>query len=196
MGGQQRPVRAPQLNFEVTAEIIEESIPKESSHCMIADALKAAMPNASYVSVDLATIRFTDRAAGRRYIYLTPRTAQQALIAFDQGERPGPFTIRAHASQMIKTGTAARAPKIRDENDPEPRPDDEQNSGRSEKHRKYGRKVEPARIVPTDNDGSNVPIKVGGQVPPIGMLAKGAHGGKAVPRTGQRREFGLRTLIR
>lgn len=52
---------------------------------MIADALKATLPHATHVMVDLATIRYTDREKGVRYTYLTPASAQQALLCFDQG---------------------------------------------------------------------------------------------------------------
>jgi hypothetical protein len=169
VGGRVRPKRAPQLDFQVSEEIITQSIPKDSSHCMIADALAQAMPNAKYISVDLATIRFTDLAAGWRYIYLTPRIAQEALVAFDQGERPEPFRVQSRAAHMVATGTAQKARK-------------EPGQGR--------RRTE---LVKEQGNGT-VPLRVGGQSPPVGPLSNGATGG---PRTsGRRREFGLRAFIK
>lgn len=188
MAGRVRAVKAPRLDFAVTAEHIAAGIPKDSAHCMIADALREAMPNADLISADLATIRFTDRLAGRRYIYLTPIPAQQALIAFDQGEPVEPFHVRARAAQMIHTGAARRARRIQAEQDGEPLPE-----------------REPAKLVKAAGDsgtGSSVPLKVGGSAPPIGALAggdtkgMGESGVTSQYRTGRRREYGLRALVR
>ena len=52
---------------------------------MIADAIKEQYPELSMVTVDMATIRASDRKHGLRYTYLTPATAQHVLLAFDQG---------------------------------------------------------------------------------------------------------------
>ena len=52
------------LKIDVTEDMIRESMPKDSSHCMIATAVKAAATNKrmriSKVLVDVQTIRFTD----------------------------------------------------------------------------------------------------------------------------------------
>src|SRR5262245_57512785 len=73
---------SPRGLVRVTDELIETALPKNSEHCMIADAVKIAFPGAKGVSVDLATIRFSDPEKGLRYIYLTPRIAQTALVEF------------------------------------------------------------------------------------------------------------------
>lgn len=78
--------------IEVTADLIEQAKRRDSSHCMIAEAIKLAIPDAKRVSVDLATIRYTDRK-GRRIVHLTPRPAQVALLMFDNGEPLGPFSV-------------------------------------------------------------------------------------------------------
>jgi hypothetical protein len=178
---------APALNFTVTPDIINQSIPRNSSHCMIADALKAAMPNAEYVSVDLATIRFTDRTAGRRYIYLTPRNAQLALIDFDEGRQPEPFKVKARAAQMVHTGAARKAKKIQDEAE-------EEATGTPKPKRRRAQLVERP---PGATDGI-VPIKVGGNLPPLGPLAEGMTGNqrRGGRPPGMRREFGIHALIR
>jgi len=194
MGGLQRPVAAPRLDFQVTADIIATAIPRDSAHCMIADALKAAMPRAAWVSVDLATIRFTDLVAGRRYIYLTPRSAQEALIAFDQGERPEPFRVRGSAAQMIRTGSARYARKIADPANPDPGPDDDVEPTPKPK-RKSREKGQPATIG-DQNGRNNVPIIEGGRQLPIGPLAKPDVKRPASKKPARRREFGLRAMIR
>lgn len=100
---------SPRVRVHVTQEIIDASTRRDSSHCMIADAIKAAVPEAAYVSVDLATIRFTDLNAGCRYVYLTPRHAQSALLAFDQGKKPEPFTVQLSGAHVLMTGSARKA---------------------------------------------------------------------------------------
>lgn len=94
--------RSPKVIIEVTREIIEESKTRSSSHCMIAEAVKASVPGAQSVAVDLQTIRWTDSARGLRYIYLTPRIGQVSLIDFDQGVTPEPFEMKlAKAAQIV-----------------------------------------------------------------------------------------------
>ena len=156
------------MDFAVTADVIEASVRRDSSHCMIAEALKAAYPSATFVSVDLATIRFSDPATGLRYIYLTPRAAQEALIRFDQGEKPEPFRIRGRAAQILPTGAARRNHDNR-------------------------RTVQPAR---TDGADGAPPTVIGGHQLPVGQLADPPKKTKGVQRTSQRREFGLRRLIK
>lgn len=92
-------------NTEVTIQVTEHDIglavPKDSAHCMIADALRRARPDVSHVSVDLATIRWSDPVARKRYIALTPRPAQEALLDFDNNKRPAPFMFRVRPAQVV-----------------------------------------------------------------------------------------------
>ena len=175
--------RPPRLDFDVTQEHIDTAKPKNSGHCMIADALRDKYPNATYVSVDLATIRFTDEAAGFRYIYLTPGYAQKALIDWDQGTVVEPFHLRQNCSQMTLTGSARK--RRREDRDAEERTD-------------------TFLIQPRGGagQGSTVPARAGGTPLPKGELAgtTRARGrdGKADNRgsRGSRREFGIRRFIR
>jgi len=75
---------------------------------MIADAVKQSAKDIGWrigrVKVDLATIRFTDMTAGKRYIFLTPVHARAALIMFDAGRKPRAFGFtlrRSDAAQVI-----------------------------------------------------------------------------------------------
>lgn len=104
---QGKPLRTPQVWIEVTDEVIDFSIERDSSHCMIAEAVKAAVPWATHVSVDLQTIRFSDPVKRIRYIYLTPRVAQVPLVQYDQGNRPEPFQFKLARGQA----TPMAAPK-------------------------------------------------------------------------------------
>lgn len=91
----------------VTEGLIEEAMHADSSHCMIAEAVKVAVPTAKLLSVDLQSIRYSDVKKGERYAFWTPPVAQRALILFDQGEKPEPFAFRLRVFQ--KTPIRARA---------------------------------------------------------------------------------------
>lgn len=106
----------PRVTVVVTPEIINTSTRAHSSHCMIADAIKMAVPNATRVAVDISTCRFTDPTKGLRYVYLTPRVAQEALVDFDEGSAVTPFSVtlkNAHVTKAAQKAerTAARARK-------------------------------------------------------------------------------------
>lgn len=88
------PTSTRSIDMHVTPEIIDRAVVRNSGHCLVADALKAAMPDATRVSVDLQTIRFTLPSTGRRFIYLTPESAQHLLIDFDQGICPIETNLR------------------------------------------------------------------------------------------------------
>ena len=103
------------MRVSVGKEQIENGVAKNSQHCMIADAIKAACPKAQYILVDLQSIRFTDKSKGKRYIYMTPAIAQHNLIRFDRGDAVKPFSFslttpaRATAIQTTRTSDRVRA---------------------------------------------------------------------------------------
>lgn len=167
---------SPRLDIPITQDVIDSAQRRDSSHCMIADAIQAAVPNARFISVDLATIRFSDLVAGKRYIYLTPRPAQEALLDFDQGKKSEPFAIRLQGAHVLATGNARQA---------------------------------RANLEPQEHRGGTPPERRDGESPPLGPLAGGAPrdrygkkagssgtGAGAGNRTGRRRAFGLRAIIR
>lgn len=92
----------------VTQEHIEESITRDSSHCMTALAIAAAIPDARRIAVDLQTIRFSRK--GLRYVFLTPHIAQDNIIFFDQGERSriAPFELRMRPAYIARAGKKRR----------------------------------------------------------------------------------------
>lgn len=160
--------RAPQLEVLVTEDHIAKALPRDSGHCMIADAVKAAFPWASRISVDLQTIRYSDIDKGFRYTYLTPRSAQVALVKFDQGLKPEPMRFRLRNGQVTRAGGNAVSDKVR------------------EKSRLYqqARRAEMKKARLLDEAGpTTVPRIVGGKTPPLAPLAR-------------RRSFGLRALER
>jgi len=76
---------APRVWVNITPDQYETAKRSHSGACLVADAIKRDYPAYSNVKVDMATIAFSDRAAGKRYTYLTPERAQLALLYFDQG---------------------------------------------------------------------------------------------------------------
>jgi hypothetical protein len=165
--------KSPRIPIKVTQANIDRSTVADSSHCMIADAVKETVPRAAYVSVDLATIRFTDLEAGIRYVYLTPRQAQLALLEFDNGEKPEPFSFRLEGAHMLATGNARKA---------------------------------KATLKPQAESSTQgtPPERRNGKTPPIGPLQGGANlarprkgtAAKGGVKTGRRRQFGLRAIIK
>lgn len=136
------------VTVNVTQELIDRAEKRDSSHCMIADAVRAALPEAKSVSVDLVTIRFTDPAKNQRYIYLTPLTAQQALVDLDQGRHNEPFKfVLGKAVQVMEAGGRAGPDGKRTKN--------------------------PRRTVQgvVGGSGRNQPTKLGGDYPPRGVLS-------------------------
>lgn len=83
------------LKVKVTAKNIQDAKRGDSHRCMIADAIQHSIKDAGYVSVDAQSIRLTDDKNSKRLIYLTPKRAQRALIAFDEGKDVKPFTFTA-----------------------------------------------------------------------------------------------------
>jgi hypothetical protein len=159
---------APRVPVTVDPEIAKEAIARDSAHCMWADAVKKAVPNARHVTVDLQTIRFTDPEKRLRYTYLTPRSAQLSLIKFDLGEHiEQPITV------LLRRGQVTRA------------------EGYSKTPPKKGVLPMPHGMELVKRDASNEERRmdvVGGTTPPTGPLANMSYRGK-------RRAFGLRGLI-
>ena len=162
--------------IEVTQEIIDQAVRKDSGHCVIADGLRLALPEARRISVDLATIRFS--LDGRRYIFATPRRAQETLLKFDDGAVIEPLQVRLHKPLQV-TLTKTTRPN--------------EGPARAERRRQEKRKRKTREIVGGDN--RQVPTIIGGTTPPRGALATGYAGQKSTDRlTGRRREYGLRAM--
>jgi hypothetical protein len=141
------------LRLDITQDIIDTALPQNSSHCMIADAVKRALPDVKAISVDLTTIRFTDPVKRQRYIYLTPRSAQVALINFDQGNSVVPFSFQLRTATQVTRIAAG-------------------NSGPG------GRKTE--RVIAASG-GTGMPVKVGGTPPPRGPMREPRRSSPAQP---------------
>lgn len=165
MTSKRRP-HAPIVELAVDPEVATIAIQRDSGHCMWADAVARAVPDATKIAVDLQTIRFTDPAKGLRYTYLTPRTAQISLLRFDDGQYPTErMSVTLRRGQVTKAGNYTR---VRRRSGVPPMPD--------------GTKREMHKQQQAD-----VPAVVGGKTPPTGPLTNTQYRGK-------RRLFGLRGL--
>jgi hypothetical protein len=155
------------LDVEITEEGIATATKAHSSHCMIADAIKAQVPGAWRVAVDLQSIRFTDRKRGVRYLYLTPPRAQVALLRFDQGETVEPFRLRVSRPAQV-TEAATNRKTV----------DDDGN--------KVTKRTAPSkRKTVAKSKTRHAPVMEGGRLPPNGALSNAK---------GKIRSFGLRQL--
>lgn len=172
--------RSPKVRVDVTEEIITASIQKDSQHCMIAHSISAAHPDATHISVDLATIRFTDPKRGLRYTYLTPRIAQVQLVNFDQGRKPLPFSFLLRRGQVTRSGHRDTGKR------PRKRLTTKQQQQRTEAGKKLNETLRRQKMV-RGHGSERIAERVGGETPP---LQKGKDN---LPFT-RRRAFGLRGL--
>jgi hypothetical protein len=161
--------RAPRVTLEITESLIDDAIPRDSSHCLWAEAVKSAVPDATRVAVDIQTIRFTDAKKGLRFTYLTPRTAQIALVQFDQGIKPEPHSVVLRSGQVTP---ASKKLSRRTLSIPEIKQ-------RKAAHEKAMRTLKKAQLR-QGSTNQHVPDKVGGKTPPVAA--------------GKRRAFGLRGM--
>ena len=112
---------SPTLELQITPDLHDRAIRSASGGCLIADAIKAQYPNLSRVTVDMATIRVSDREEGQRYTYLTPPAAQHLLLGFDQGwpqlEAADSVVVRraVHISPIIRAKKGSTSPEARAE---------------------------------------------------------------------------------
>jgi hypothetical protein len=171
--------RAPVVTVTVTKEAIEQAKPRDSGHCMVADSVKAAFPDAEYVSVDLATVRFTDPRKGLRYTYLSPRSVATALVQWDAGIVPEPWKFRIRNGHVTRAGK--RTASLAQQQTPK------QRAARVKVGKKAAALLAKTRLRRGSSEQS-VPDRVGGKTPPL-MPVKGDN-----IAFSRRRAFGLRAL--
>lgn len=152
-----RPL-GPMVDVAVTAEIINTAVRGHSGHCMIADAIRAAVPNAKKVAVDISTCRWSDFDRGYRYVFLTPRVAQEALVDFDEGVPARPFKFRLRGAHVSRAGGRPKSKASR-----------AKDHARLKQQRKERAELpKRATLVSRDGEGAGarVPHRVGGRRPP------------------------------
>lgn len=70
--------------IKVTQQDIDAGVRNSSAHCIFSTALGMQVPEATYISTDAQTIRFS--LGKERLTFLTPPALQQYVIAFDAGD--------------------------------------------------------------------------------------------------------------
>lgn len=108
------------MNYEilVTRQDIDLGVRDQSAHCIVATAIGRQIPEATRISVDAQSVRFT--IGRKRLVFLTPPKVGEYVIAFDAGdfERIQPMgfklsnplvaaTSRPRASRLIVKGEHA-----------------------------------------------------------------------------------------
>lgn len=106
------PKYPPRVTVTVTQSDIDTGIKTSGSHCMIADAIKRNVPNASHVIVDAQTIRWTNQKKGLRYVYLTPLKAIVPLLRFDVGRPVQPFQFGLKKGQVLSSRMKGNKAKL------------------------------------------------------------------------------------
>lgn len=174
--------RAPRLDCVVTADMITDAKVRDSSHCMTSAAIEAVRPDAFKIAVDLQTIRWSDRDKRLRYIYLTPRNVQKAIVLWDQGQKVEPFSFRltgAHVTTMYEA-----KPKVQVITPDGKLTAEGRKAATNTAYEKGRVKANLAREGLRLESSGKVPTRVGGKAPPLD-----------VPFS-RRRAFGLRALVR
>lgn len=173
MEPQLKAIDTARFKVSVTDEEIQTAIPKNSGHCMIADAVKRCFRekfkySPKSVQVDLQSIRLTDGEKKLRYLYLTPPAAQSALLEFDHGIQPTPFQMLLKGGQVLSVYKGPRGS--------ESPASAKKNAARKAAISRYKNRLRVAK------DGNRAPTvtKIGGSEPPEAVLS------------GQRRVFGLK----
>ena len=172
----QRKPAGIRFSVRITEEIIDHAVPRDSRHCMIADGVRAGYPQASRVSVDLATIRLTDPTTRLRYTFLTPRVVQVALVNFDRGVKPAPFDFQLRGAHVTRAG--ATAGRVLTE---------AQKKGKAPQPNRLQKAHDVLRKTGLRRSDSQLPDRIGGEPPPLQKDRDN------IPFT-RRRAFGLRAL--
>ncbi len=147
----------------VTEEVVARACQRDSRHCMVAEAIQGAQPDWKNISVDLATIRWTNPRTRRRYTALTPDSIRNAIFAFDQGQPVEPFDFALRAIHTIKSTAGTKKGTV--------------------KRRRAQKQQAEERANPTVSMGSGRPVIRGGSDLPAGHL-----GGTPTPTRSNRVE--------
>jgi hypothetical protein len=90
------------IHISLTQQHIDESMQRNSSHCAGVAAIKEAIPDATFVSLDLQSWRLSRK--GCRYVGLTPHVLQDFLVNYDQGNAVSPITFTLKPAYICKAG--------------------------------------------------------------------------------------------
>lgn len=94
MGAQRKGPKKESLQgmLPIKEEHIEGGLRGVSSHCIGVQAIRAALPGARYIDVNIQLIRYS--IGESRYTFATPPSLQALIINWDAGFKPEPTTVR------------------------------------------------------------------------------------------------------
>jgi hypothetical protein len=93
-----------QTAVTVTAEAIAAVMAgRLTAEAIIAEAVRAARPEAVRVLVDLGSIRWTDPKTGKRVSFATPASVRDALLDLAKGCELRPFRFVIGRAARVKT---------------------------------------------------------------------------------------------
>lgn len=134
------------ISLNVTQPIIDESVAKDSKHCMIAQALRYIGASATHVTSENASFNF----GGFRYTYPLPATAAAKLIKFDEDKtKVKPFAVRLSANVGF-----VRPIKYR----PDAKPSGAAGTASPATRRKYKGKPRPKRLNVRNHGLSSIKV--------------------------------------
>lgn len=194
-----RSPQTPRVHIRVEQSAIDEAIRGDSGHCMIAESIKKSVSTARSVSVDLASIRWTDSEKKLRYVYFTPRIAQVSLVDFDHGDPVEPFEFDLKLAKVFQSQMGVVKKKTRTKREEEIKEAKKTKKKAPKAHAPAPRSLGSAKIS-TSGGTRNSNVIVGGNAPPLGPLAVAdlttdAKGKRTVNiPIARRRAFGLRLL--
>src|SRR5215471_5940101 len=103
-----------QIRVDVTERMINTAKVCDGAYCMISEGIKTAFDKLKtpidVVYTDLQTIRYTIPKKNKRYVHLTPRSVQQALVDFDSGDPVEPFTFVLYTDRAVQILPAKKHP--------------------------------------------------------------------------------------
>lgn len=158
----------PRLRITCSQETITKAVSTDSTRCWISESIKAQVPGAVNVASDLATIRFTDKKKGLRYVYLTPYTAQRALIDFDEGNPPAPFSFDLKNAHVTRAGFAPTDEDQKDSTGSNKAKERHNRKRRQRRRTDFDKDLQSATLITQHGNASGqaTPRRVGGKRPP------------------------------
>lgn len=104
MGGD----RGGYVRIQVTEADITKAESNNSMRCVVAQAIARTIPDASRISVDVQTVRWS--AGNERFVFLTPYSVQGYVVAFDAGDKIEPFTFNLDNRKRIDVRKQTKTP--------------------------------------------------------------------------------------
>jgi hypothetical protein len=105
------PINSKSKFITVPEEIIKKSKRENSRHCMVADAIRRAVPEAYSVDVTAESIRFN--VGETRYYFTTPSRVAQNIAMYDEGRQVHPFKFtlqNGYTAPVLRQTRAKPAP--------------------------------------------------------------------------------------